>query len=150
MSSPHVRRLAVVCDDHATAHGPVVRLLTACGFEVAAVVPSFADVPELVRAHDACVAVVALPLTGMSGLLAVRALTSGSPDCQVVLLCPSGLLELTAVEAGARALVPDDDLRGLRVVLLEIAGVPLQARVPGARDHEEAAPSGSVRTKPPA
>ncbi len=150
MTSPRSPRLAVVCDDQTTAHGPVVRLLTACGFDVAAVVPCFADVPGLVRQHEACVAVVALPLTGMSGLGAVRALRGASPGCEVVLLYPSGLLELTAVEAGARALVPDDDLRGLRLVLLELAGVPLHARVPGARPHAECVPSGSASTKPPA
>ena len=139
---------AVVCDDRPAARGPLVRLLTVCGFEVPAGVESFSDVPDLLQEHGPCTAVVALPLTGMSGLRAVRALRDAAPTCEVVLLHPSSGLELAAVGAGARALVLEDDLRGLRDVLLDIAGEPLTVRVPGARAQPDDTPTGSVSTKP--
>lgn len=141
--------VAVVCDDRPDSLVPVVRLLVATGFDVAAVTASFTAVPALVLEHTACVAVVALPLTGMSGLLAVRALRLAVPSCEVVLLSPTGTLELAALEAGARALVPEDDLRLLRRVLREIAEAPLQVRLPRARAQSDDAPRGSVSTKPP-
>lgn len=141
--------MAVVCDDRPEVREPVVRLLSAAGFEVAAVADAFADVPALVRRHGACVVVVALPLTGLSGLRAVRALRDAAPDCEVVLLSPSATLELAALEAGARALVPEDDLRALRCVLRELVAQPPAVRLPHARPQsDDAASRGSVSTKP--
>lgn len=141
-------RIAVVCDDRADLRGPVVRLLTACGYDVRAVVTSFAQVPDLVAEHAPCLAVVALPLTGMSGLGAVRELRQAVPACEVVLLSPSDTLQLAALEAGARALVPEDDLRALRLVLHELAGAPSGLHLPAARVHPEGVGTGSVSTNP--
>lgn len=141
--------IAVVCDDQPGLRNSVVRLLVACGFDVPGVTESFLDVRALVLEHSACVAIVALSLTGMSGLGAVSALCAAAPDCEIVLLSPSGALELAALEAGARALVPENDLRVLRSVLTEIAAAPPQLRLPRTRAYEVGAPGrGKVSTNP--
>ena len=142
--------VAVICDDRPVLRDAVLRLLMACGFDVPAVTESFAELGALALAHEACLVVVALPLTGMSGLRAVRELGSAVPKCEIVLLSPSASLELAALEAGARALVPEDDLRRLRTVLLEIAAAPRRLRLPQARAHSDGAVRGSSRTNPPA
>lgn len=113
--------VAVVCDDRPAFRESVVRLLLASGFAVPAVTEAFSAVPGLALAHDACVVVVALPLTGMTGLIGIRALRSRAPHCEIVLVSPSKTLEPAAIEAGARALVPEDDLRVLRALLRKIA-----------------------------
>lgn len=137
---------AVVCDDVGALRTAVVRVVMDAGFRVPAVVTSFGEVRPLVLAHAARVAVVALPLTGMTGMRAVQALRRTAPHCEVVLLAPSNMLELAALEAGARALVPDDDLRVLRDVLGAVAAELRRARMPRPQLDVDAA--GSVRTKP--
>jgi ActR/RegA family two-component response regulator len=112
---------AILCHDRPDLQRSVARLLVSSGFDVPVVTESFSAVYGLVREHAAVVAVVALPLTGMSGLLAVRALRAAAPACEVVLMSPSDALQPAAVQAGARALVPEDDLRVLQAVLLELA-----------------------------
>lgn len=129
--------VAVVCDDRPALRGPVVRLLEASGFLVAAVTDSFSALTGLAVQNSPRLAVVALPLTGMGGLGGVRALRVDAPGCEVVLISPSASLELAALEAGARALVPEDDLRVLRAVLGQIAASAVHARLPPARVHGE-------------
>lgn len=140
--------VAVICDDRPVLRDAVLRLLMACGFDVPAVTESFADLGPLALAHEACLVVVALPLTGMSGLRAIRDLSSAAPGCEVVLLSPSASLELAALEAGARALVPEHDLRQLRAVVLEIAAAPRWPRLPEARGQSTGIARGSSSTKP--
>lgn len=140
--------VAVICDDRPSLRDAVLRLLMACGFEVPAVTESFAELGPLAMAHKAGLAVVALPLTGMLGLRAVRELSSAAPDCEIVLLSPSASLELAALEAGARALVPERDLRVLRTVALEIAAAPRRRRPPQARGQSDGVISGSSSTNP--
>jgi len=139
--------VAVICDDRPALRDAVLRLLMACGFDVPVVTESFAKLGRLVMAHEACLVVVALPLTGMSGLQAVRELSSAAPDCEILLLSPSSTLELAALEAGARALVPEDDLRVLRAVVLEIAAAPRRLRLPQARPQSDGVLNGSSSTK---
>ena len=140
--------VAVICDDRPALRDAVLRLLMACGYDVPAVTESFAELAPLAMAHDACLIVVALPLTGMSGLQAVRELSSAAPDCEIVLLSASSTLELAALEAGARALVPERDLRELRSVVLEIASAPRRPRLPEARDQSVGLVMGSASTNP--
>ena len=143
--------VAVVCDDRASYRTAVVRLLMGCGFEVRAVTEVFGAVGELALTHRACVVVVSLPLTGITGLQAVRTLSAAIPDCQIILMSSSETLHLAALEAGARALVPEDDLRMLRAVLREIAHSPRQVRLPAARPHVDgspAVPNGNASTNP--
>lgn len=141
--------VAVICDDRPALRDAVRRLLMACGFDVPAVTESFAELGPLAAAHEACLVVVALPLTGMSGLQAVRELGAAVPDCETVLLSPTASLELAALEAGARALVPEHDLRVLRAVVLEIAAAPRRLRLPRARGQSDGVVTGSSSTNPP-
>ena len=136
--------VAVVCDDRPAVRAPVVRLLLATGFVVAATTEDFAELRQAVSTHEARVAVVALPLTGMPGLRAVRALRAQSPGCEVVLLSSSGSLASAAVAVGAHALVPERDLRVLRTVLLELAAARALPRLP----HQRADAAASVSTNP--
>jgi len=135
--------VAVVCDDRPAVCTPVVRLLLATGFVVPATTEDFAGLRAAVSTHAARVAVVALPLTGLPGLRAVRALRAQAPDCEVVLLSSSESLASAAVAAGARALVPERDLRVLRTVLLELAAAQALPRLPRQRDD-----AASVSTNP--
>jgi DNA-binding NarL/FixJ family response regulator len=142
--------VAVICDDRPQLRDAVRLLLEACGFDVLAVTEAYPELAPLALDHGACLAVVALPLTGMSGLRAVNDFRSAAPACEIVLLSPTASLELAALEAGARALVPEDDLRVLRAVALEVAAAPRPLRLPQARSQSDGVVSGSSSRKPPA
>lgn len=111
----------VVCGDRPAVRRTVTGLLARCGFDVAGEVDSFAGLQDAVRASRPTVAVITLPLAGMNGLAAVRALRTQDPDCEIVLLPPFDRLSVEAVAAGARALVAEDDPRALRTILNSIA-----------------------------
>jgi DNA-binding NarL/FixJ family response regulator len=111
----------VVCDDRDPVRRMVAGVLVRCGFEVAGRVADFATLRALVRAAGPTVAVVSLPVAGMTGLGAVRTLRAEAPGCMVVLLCSFDQLQVAALEAGARALVPEEDPQALREVLVDIA-----------------------------
>lgn len=67
----------------------------------------------------------------MRGLAAVRLLCADAPQCEVVVLSSFDQLEVAAVEAGARALVPEDDPQALRAVLCALpAQLPAGPSVP--------------------
>lgn len=143
--------VAVVCDDRPAFRHAVVRLLMGCGFDVAAVTEAFPSVADLALSHRACVVVVSLPLTGLAGLQAVRELRVKAPDCDVILMSPSPALQPAARDAGALALLPEDDLRALRTLLQEIARTPRRVRLPRARGHGDGSPaaaSGNASTNP--
>jgi CheY-like chemotaxis protein len=151
MAHPGEGLPAVVCDDRPTVAASVSALLRRAGFELAASTASLPALTAAIRASSARVAVVALPLTGMSGLAALRALRSAAPGCELVVLEAPGRLAQAALDAGARAAVPDDDLRGLRDVLLAIAAERRTVTLPAARPHPDgpAEPvSGRVSRKP--
>lgn len=114
--------VGVVCDDRDDARHAVGRLLARCGFTLGGTADGYLGLRELVRTTQPAVAVVTLPLPGMNGLRAVRDLREAAPTCQIVLLSAFGQLDLAAVEAGAAALVPEDDLQALQIVLRGIAG----------------------------
>ncbi len=113
--------VGVVCDDRADKRHAVARLLGRCGFELGGAADGYLTLRELVRATQPDVAVVTLPLPGMNGLRAVRDLREAAPGCQIVLLSAFGQLDVAAVEAGAAALVPEDNLQALQIVLRGIA-----------------------------
>jgi CheY-like chemotaxis protein len=146
MADPRPLPRAVVCDDRPAVAASVAELLRRSGFEVAACVESLPVLAKAISTSGAGLAVLALPLTGMRGLSAVRALRSAAPDCELVLLEAPDTLNLAAVEAGARATVPDGDLRRLRAVLLEIASEQHVITLPETEAHDEA--TGSVSTNP--
>lgn len=111
----------VVCDDRPAIRRSVGALLLRCGFEPSGEVETFAALHELVRRTRPAVVVLTLPLPGMSTLAAVGALRREAPGSEVVVLSAFETLEVAALEAGARALVPEDDPRMLYAILLDIA-----------------------------
>ena len=113
--------VGVVCDDRPEARHRVGRLLVRCGFQLGTAVDGFAALREQVRELQPAVAVLTLPLPGMNGLRAVRDLRADAPRCQIVLVSAFGRLDVAALEAGAAALVPEDDLQALQSVLHTIA-----------------------------
>ncbi|MDP9431129.1 MAG: hypothetical protein M3Q47_20710 [Actinomycetota bacterium] len=99
----------------------VTALLEGCGFDLVGVPEHFVQLVEVVERTTPNVAVVALPVPGANGLAAVRELSGAAPDCSVVVLSSFPGLRGAALEAGARALVGEDDLRALQTVLLDVA-----------------------------
>lgn len=127
----------VVCDDRPAVRRTVLNVLSHCGFAAGGDCDSFPAFRELVRTTRPAVAIVTLPLAGMNGLAAVRLLCADAPQCEVIVLSSFDQLEVAAVEAGARALVPEDDPQALRAVLRALAAqlsagpsVPLPSQRP--------------------
>lgn len=129
--------VAVVCDDRPDVRHVVSRLLSRCGFDLGGVADGYVALRGLVVITQPAVAVVTLPLPGMNGLRAVRDLRGLAPDCQIVLLSAFGQLDVAAVEAGAVALVPEDDPQALQLVLEGIAGAShrVDVSLPDQRDQ---------------
>lgn len=112
----------VVCDDRPAIRRSVGALLVRCGFELTGEVATFAALHELVLRTRPAVVVLTLPLAGMSTLAAVGALRREAPGSEIVVLSAFETLEIAALEAGATALVPDDDPRMLFAILVDMAG----------------------------
>lgn len=129
MTAAGPRPIGVVCDDRPAVRRVVTALLVRSGFDVAGEAASFADLRRLVAAERPAVAVLTLPLTGMTGLAAVRALRAEVPCCEIVVLSAFDQLHVAAVEAGATALVPEDSPRALWNVLVDVAARTRQSRV---------------------
>ncbi len=152
----------VVCDDRPAIRRSVGALLVRCGFELAGEVETFAALHELVLRTRPAVVVLTLPLPGMGTLATVGALRREAPASEIVVLSAFETLEIAAVEAGAKALVADNDPRMLQSVLLDLAaswsstgegaavglaGIP-EPRQASASDKPVPSGSGRDSTKP--
>lgn len=137
-------RPAVVCEDRPEIRRSVVALLRRCGFGEVREVTSFSALRDQVRALHPGVVVLAFPLAGVSSLDVVRRVHREAPLTRIVLLSAYDGLAAAAVEAGAWALVAEDDPQALRRVLLDIASSDGGA---GQADEEgdRGAPSAVVR-----
>lgn len=141
----------MVCDDRALVRRTVTGLLVGSGFQVAGEASGCADLADLLGRVRPQVAVVSLPLAGRHGLQAVGALHAAAPGCAVVLLSAfsSSGLQRAAVDAGAWAVVAEEDPRALRGVLLSLARTIVErqldlARVPDRQDEREALAAGEL------
>jgi DNA-binding response OmpR family regulator len=108
--------VAVVGEDRADVVRALHGVLAGAGFTVAATTTDFAGL-VLTAAHAA----VAALLTGLNGLNTVRALHEAAPSGRIVMLESGEELHVAVLEAGARAVIADDDLRPLVPVLESIA-----------------------------
>lgn len=152
----------VVCDDRAVVRRRVSTQLERVGIALAGEADSFVPLLQLVLRTSPDVAVVTLPLVGTSGMTAVSALRAASPGCEVVILSALGNLEVAAHEAGALAVLAEDDARALSEVLSalvrrsrlrDLSTAPPQAAPPVHEDCAEptstsAGSAGSPTTKP--
>jgi len=107
----------VVCDDRPAVHRAVTSLLARCGFAVVGEADRFDQLRALLTRTAPTVAILCLPVTGRTGLSAISELSAVAPQCALVVLSAYGNLALAAREAGACALVPEDDLPALQAVL---------------------------------
>lgn len=133
---------AVVCDDRPAVAASLDALLRACGLTPLPRVKDRDELAHVLQAEQPAVAVVALPLLGTVGVRGISVLQQLAPHCAIAVLEAGGGLGAAALRAGARAVVPDGDLRPLRTLLRSVtehqAGL-LQPRQPEA---------GSVSTNP--
>ena len=128
----------LVCDDRAAVRRMVTALLLRCGYDETVAIDAAAALRGALDERRPTVAVVALPLLGMGGLTAVRDLLGPRPWLRLVLLSEFDELSGAAVEAGATALVPEDDPMLLQVHLLGVlasvdpsAAGPVSVALPG-------------------
>lgn len=119
MAHPVLR--AVVCDDRDDMRRTVAALVERCGIKVEATVASVTALLAVVGQITIDVTVLSLPVCGPGGLSAITAVHKVAAQCQVIALCPFEGLAASAHEAGARALVGEEDLRALETVLLAVA-----------------------------
>ena len=121
---PPSNLLAVVCDDRPAVVATLNVLIGAAGFLPLTPTRDREELARVLTSAQPAVAVVALPLLGTAGVRGITALQRLAPDCAFVVLEAAGQLEAAALEAGARAVVPDGDLRPLRTLLLQLAHGP--------------------------
>lgn len=140
--------VGVVCDDRSDMRHVVGRLLGRCGFTLGGGADHYLALRELVRTTQPDVAIVTLPLPGMNGLLAVRDLREVAPKCQIVLLSAFGQLDVAAIEAGAVALVPEDDLQALQFVLSGIATAPRRVDLSVPDPRRQSVPEAAASATP--
>ncbi len=141
MSSTSTTPTGVVCDDRPALRRTVTSLLTRSGFSVGGEVWHYDELRDLVLRTAPTVAIVTLPTPGMSGLSAVTRLRAAAPATELILLSAFGSLELAAREAGALALVSEDDPQALQAVLLAVSRRwhASMAAVVAQRSYEEPA-----------
>jgi AmiR/NasT family two-component response regulator len=131
-------------------------LLLRCGLHPVGETGGAVPLSRLVLASGADVAVASLPSAGLTDLATLRALRAEVPHSTVVLVSPFAQLAAEAVEAGAWALVQEDDPRALRDVLLELVAAARGQEAAGSAGSAAASPldplpadaSGRVRRKP--
>lgn len=144
----------VVCDDRAAERRRSSLLLAQCGITLVGEEEGFVGLLTTVLAARPRMAVVTLPLRGTSGLTAVAALRAAAPETALVLLCAFSTLDLPAQEAGAYAVLREDDPRALAAVLTELVRLSGSVGPPAPRSGEDtgaapgAAATGSSTTKP--
>lgn len=135
----------VVCDDRPQVRRTVTSLLNRCGFEVSGETDAFSPLRKLVRSAQPTVVVLTLPVVGMSSLAVVSILRDEAPACEVIVLSAFQELNLAALEAGARALVPEEDPQALKTVLLALAAASQRADqvvvLPSTRTQPDVVPS---------
>ena len=107
----------IVCDDRRSVRRRLCAQLTHRGIDVLGEAQDFVDLLTLVLRTRPDLAVITLPLPGTSGLTAVHALRATAPGCELVLLSALGNLDWAAREAGAYAVVAEEDAQSLSRVL---------------------------------
>jgi DNA-binding response OmpR family regulator len=111
---------AVVCVDDESRRRVVITALASAGFETVAVVDRGLDAVTAAAGSDADLVVVDLTLVGALGMRLVGVLKAARQGCQVILLTPLETLDGLAREAGANAVIHEDDVRGLRTAARRI------------------------------
>ena len=115
----------VVCDDRPDVRRRLTAQLRRCGISVVGEADGFVGLLTLVLRTRPVLVVFTLPVSGTSGLTAVSALHAAAPSCALVLLSAARNLEQAAREAGAYAVLPEEDPLSLnRVLAALVASAP--------------------------
>ena len=107
----------VVCDHDPHRWRAVVALLTGSGCTIVGSASRAAEVLHVVRSVGPDVVVLDLTVAGERGVSFVHDLHAAAPSCDVVVLTPLDTLAPALVAAGAKEILPADDLRGLVVAV---------------------------------
>lgn len=112
---------AILCLDEAGMRRAVGAIIERAGFSLVGETDRGLDAVGL--AGDVCpdVAIIHLALLGTLGLRLIPTLQAAAPGCLVVAISPLGTLVGAALEAGAHAVVADNDVLGLATELEAIA-----------------------------
>ena len=122
------RGRAVVClsDDAVTT--PIAHALDQHGFDVVAEVDRGIEALPVVAEYEPDVVVLDVALLGTLGVRLLSLITTLLPDVEIIVLGTLGTLNVAVLEAGARAVVPAEDLRAFSEAISE-----LPARRPAPR-----------------
>ena len=124
---------AIVCDDDPDARRAVSRLVSTCGFEVAAELDLAVSAVTVAEVVEPTVVLLDLSFPGLSSLKAIPLLREAAPGCEVVVCSAYETVRPAALRAGATEVVDKGDLHRLEQVLRKIAelrGVPSEAAAP--------------------
>lgn len=113
---------AVVCVAEDGPRAQVVRTLEDSGYDVLGMVGRGLELLPLVADVEPDVVVLDIALVGTLGVRLLGLMKHLAPEVAIVVLAPLRVFHVAALEAGAHAVVPADDLRGLGETLLELAG----------------------------
>lgn len=115
---------AVICVSGEGTRAQVLRAVEDARYEVLADVDRGLELLPLVEAFAPHVVVIEVALVGTLGFRLLTMIKTLAPEVAIVVLAPLQTLHVAAVEAGAHAVVPTEDLRGLREVLGGLADHP--------------------------
>jgi DNA-binding NarL/FixJ family response regulator len=116
---------AVVCVSNDGPRYQVLRALEDSRYEVLADVDRGLELLPPVAEFAPDVVVLDLALVGTLGLRLFTMIKTLAPEVAIVVLAPLQTFHVAAIEAGAHAVVPGDDLRQLREVLGKLADSPV-------------------------
>ncbi|MDQ4129798.1 MAG: response regulator [Actinomycetota bacterium] len=112
---------AILCHDDPGMRRVIAAHLERAGFAVAGETDRGADAIRLAVEVQPHVAIIHLALLGTLGLRLIPAIDAAAPGCLVIGISPLDTLIRAALDAGARAVVAENDLRGLATELEAIA-----------------------------
>ncbi|MDP8930618.1 MAG: response regulator [Actinomycetota bacterium] len=111
----------VVCHDDAGSRRIIAAHVERAGFEVAGETDRGIEAVRLAGELRPAVAIVHLALLGGLGLRLIPTLQAAAPGCLVIGISPLETLFRAALDAGAHAVVAENDLRRLAAELDAIA-----------------------------
>ena len=123
------RGRAVVCVSDNVVKAPVAHALDQRGFDVVAEVDRGIEALPVVAEYEPDVVVLDVALLGTLGVRLLSLITTLVSDVEIIVLGTLGTLNLAVLEAGARAVVPVEDLRAFSEAVSE-----LPARRPAPRE----------------
>lgn len=115
------RGRAVVCVSDDAVKPPVAHALDQHGFDVVAEVDRGIEALPVVAEYEPDVVVLDVALLGTLGVRLLSLLTTLAPDVEIIVLGTLGTVNLAVLEAGARAVVPVEDLGAFSEAISELA-----------------------------